>query len=125
MLPYSLPDAQTTILLVPLIPLRGDLIRRMEQIQNAYNGSVSDFISLFSIPGGGHCGATTSYPDVPATYYTVSKLVRWVERGETPEEVLSTGVPNGSARTKKLCAWPATARYVSGDVHDWGSYVCE
>lgn len=100
-------------------------IEHLEQIQNAYNGAVSDFISLFMIPGGGHCGAATSYPGVPATYHTVSKLVQWVERGETPEEALSTDAPDGSGRTRKLCAWPATARYVSGHEDDWTSFVCE
>jgi len=100
-------------------------IEHLEQIQNAYNGSVSDLISLFMVPGGGHCGAAASYPGVPATYHTMSKLVQWVEMGDTPEEILSTGAPDGSSRTRKLCAWPATARYVSGDVDDWTSYVCE
>ena len=102
-------------------------IEHLEQIQNAYNGTgcVNDFVSLFMVPGGGHCGAATSYPGVPATYHTVAKLVQWVERGETPEEVLSTDAPDGSARTRKLCVWPATARYISGDVDNWTSYVCE
>lgn len=102
-------------------------IEHLEQIEAAHpNESIGDFINLFMIPGGGHCGASPAYPDVPATYHTVPKLVRWVERGEKPEEVLSTNPPDGSGRTRKLCAWPATARYVAGgSVDDWRSYVCE
>jgi feruloyl esterase len=101
-------------------------IEHLEQIRNVTTGGdISDWVNLFMVPGGGHCGAASYYPQVPATYHTVAKMVQWVERGEKPDEVLSTGAPDGSARTRKLCAWPATARYVGGDVDDWGSYVCE
>jgi superfamily II DNA helicase RecQ len=33
MLPYTLPDAQVTILIVPLVSLRGDLLRRMQALR--------------------------------------------------------------------------------------------
>lgn len=36
MLPCSLPDARTTVLVVPLISLRGDLIRRMRELHIDY-----------------------------------------------------------------------------------------
>jgi feruloyl esterase len=86
---------------------------------------VSDWLNLFMVPGGGHCGAAAHYPQVPATYHSVAKMVQWVERGGKPDEVLSSDAPDGSGRTRKLCAWPTTARFVGGDVDDWGSYVCE
>jgi feruloyl esterase len=89
------------------------------------NNDVSDWLNLFMVPGGGHCGAAAHYPQVPAVYHTVAKMVQWVERGDKPGEVLSSGPPDGSGRTRKLCAWPATARWVGGDVDSWGSYVCE
>ena len=100
-------------------------IEHLEQVQNALGGDVSDFFQLFMVPGGGHCGAASFYPGVPATYHTVAKLVQWVERGEKPDAVLSTSPPDGSGRTRKLCSWPATARFVAGEVDDWNSYVCE
>ncbi|GAB7328107.1 hypothetical protein MBLNU13_g00144t1 [Cladosporium sp. NU13] len=101
-------------------------IEHLEQIRNATTGGdISDWLNLFMVPGGGHCGAATHYPQVPATYHTVAKMVQWVERGDKPDEILSSGAPDGSGRTRKLCAWPATARYVGGDEDDWGSYVCE
>ncbi|KAK5132715.1 hypothetical protein LTR08_008681 [Meristemomyces frigidus] len=100
-------------------------IDRLEQFQDIFGGDVSEFFNLFMVPGGGHCGAASYYPGVPATYHTVSKLVQWVERGEKPDELLSSNPPDGSTTTRKLCAWPATARYVSGDVDDWNSYICE
>lgn len=88
-------------------------------------GDVSEWLNLFMIPGGGHCGAAEHYPQVPAKYHSVAKLVRWVEEGERPGEILSSDPPDGSEKTRKLCAWPATARLVGEDVDDWGSYVCE
>ncbi|KAK4545620.1 hypothetical protein LTR36_002573 [Oleoguttula mirabilis] len=100
-------------------------IEQFERIQDFFDGDVSDFFNLFMVPGGGHCGAAPYYPGVPGTYHTVPKLVQWVERGETPDELLSTSPLDGSTTTRKLCAWPATARYVSGDASDWDSYVCE
>ncbi len=100
-------------------------IKHLEQIEDFFNSDVSDFLNLFMVPGGGHCGAAQSYPGVPATYHTVAALVEWVERGVKPEELLSTDPPDGSKRTRKLCAWPATARFVGLDVNDWNSYVCE
>jgi len=94
---------------------------------NSTKTDISDFFNLFMIPGGGHCGAGTGtmYEGVPAIYHTVSALMNWVEKGEKPAEVLSTNPPNKSGRTRKLCPWPQTAKYVSGDVDWWGSYVCE
>lgn len=102
-------------------------IEHLERIRaaTADGGDVSEWPNLFMVPGGGHCGAAAHYSQVPATYDAVEKLVRWVEEGEKPREVVSDEAPDGSARTRKLCAWPKTARFVGGDVDDWESYVCE
>ncbi|KAK3673322.1 hypothetical protein LTR78_006868 [Recurvomyces mirabilis] len=100
-------------------------IEHLEQVENFHNGDVSSFLNLFMVPGGGHCGAARYHPSVPATYHTVAALINWVERGQKPNHVLSTNPPDGSDRTRKLCPWPATTRYVQGDLNDWSSYVCE
>lgn len=105
-------------------------IEHLEQIRagpagDSGEGRLSDWLNLFMVPGGGHCGAAEFYPQVPAKFHSVAKMVQWVERGEAPGEVLSSDAPDGSARTRKLCAWPATARLVGEDVDDWASYVCE
>ncbi|KAK6435649.1 hypothetical protein LTR95_008160 [Oleoguttula sp. CCFEE 5521] len=100
-------------------------IQHLEQVENFFDGSVAEWFRLFMVPGGGHCGAAAAYKNVPTTYHTVAKLVQWVEGGDAPEEVLSKNPPDGSSRTRKLCPWPATARYASGDVDDWNSYMCE
>ena len=77
------------------------------------------------VPGGGHCGAASFYPQVPSVYHTVPALVEWVEREKQPRELLSTEPADGETRSRKLCAWPRVAVYVQGDVDDWMSYVCE
>ncbi|KAF2163820.1 hypothetical protein M409DRAFT_68365 [Zasmidium cellare ATCC 36951] len=99
-------------------------IQHLQSIQSFFHGDVGDWYRLFMIPGGGHCGAASYYPQVPAEYHILTKLIGWVERGEVPESVLSCAPPDGSARTRKLCAWPATAMLVGGDAEVAGSYVC-
>lgn len=93
-------------------------IQHLHQVEDAFDGDISDFYKLFMIPGGGHCGAASFYPEVPATYHTVSALIKWVERAQKPEAILSSDPPSGSSRTRKLCPWPATARFVSGSIDD-------
>ncbi|THY12033.1 tannase and feruloyl esterase [Aureobasidium pullulans] len=100
-------------------------IQHYEDVQSFFKDDISDFYNVFMIPGGGHCGAASFYPQVPATYHTVPALMDWVERGEKPEEVLTTNPTNGDTRSRKLCAWPKTAIYVQGNTDDWKSYVCE
>ncbi|KAH0029349.1 tannase and feruloyl esterase, partial [Aureobasidium melanogenum] len=108
-------------------PLNAQLwpLQHYEDVQSFFGTDISDFYNVFMVPGGGHCGAASFYPQVPATYHTVPALVDWVERGQKPEEVLTTDPADGETRSRKLCAWPKTAVYVQGDVDDWMSYVCE
>lgn len=100
-------------------------LQHYEDVQSFFGHDISDFYNVFMVPGGGHCGAASFYPQVPATYHTVPAMVEWVERGQKPGEVLTTDPSDGEVRSRKLCAWPMTARYVQGDVDDWTSYVCE
>ena len=100
-------------------------IEHQQQLENFFGGDISDFFNLFMIPGGGHCGAATSYPDVPAKYHTVEKMMQWVESGEKPAGVVSTSPPSGENRSRLLCPWPRTAHYTGGDEGLWSNYVCE
>lgn len=100
-------------------------IEHLHQIESFFGGDVSDFINVFMIPGGGHCGSAEYYPQAPGTYHVVKPLVDWVEQGRIPKSIRASDPADGSKRTRKLCPWPATAHYVSGDVDDWKSYVCE
>ncbi|KAI9730857.1 MAG: hypothetical protein M1834_005575 [Cirrosporium novae-zelandiae] len=100
-------------------------IEHLHQLQDYFEGDVSDFFNIFMIPGGGHCGTAPYVTQAPATYHVLERLTSWVEDGEVPEDVESSNPEDGSNRTRKLCPWPKTAVYTSGDSEDWTSYVCE
>lgn len=85
---------------------------------------VPDFIRLFMVPGGGHCGANSAYTHVPATYHALDALLPWVEDGIQPGEVMSSAPPDGSNTTRKLCVWPKEPRFLNGSPGDWQSYTC-
>lgn len=77
------------------------------------------------VPGGGHCGSATSYPQVPGTWHGLEALVDWVETGDAPEFVLATKPADGSNTTKKLCKYPQHAVYSGeGDERDYEAYEC-
>ena len=100
-------------------------IQHRNHIQATMNNvNVTDFIEIFMVPGGGHCGANPVYPHVPGTYQVLDVLVPWVEQGVRPAHMLSTTPPDGTNTTRKLCPWPENARYVVGDIDDWTSYSC-
>jgi len=88
-------------------------------------GQASDFYRLFMVPGGGHCGAAAAYPNIPANYHVVDVLMPWVEKGIAPVQMESSNPPVGGSGTRKLCAYPRTAKYVGGKVDNWKSYVCQ
>jgi hypothetical protein len=84
----------------------------------------SEFIQVYMVPGGGHCGPTSAYPHVPGTYDVLDALVPWVEKGIVPTQMLSTGAIDGTNATRKLCPYPQNAKYVKGSIDDWTSYTC-
>lgn len=100
-------------------------ILHLDQIRARMTGvDIDDFIEVFMVPGGGHCGANPEYPHVPGTYDVLDVLVPWVEQGTRPLQMLSTTPPDGTNTTRKLCPWPSTAQYVAGNIDDWTSYIC-
>ncbi|KAM0703498.1 hypothetical protein Q7P35_009437 [Cladosporium inversicolor] len=88
------------------------------------NGNLDYLFRLFMVPGGGHCDVAPGYPQAPANSHVMAPLIDWVERDVQPKSVLASDPPDGSGRTRKLCPWPQTARYESGNTDDWQSFVC-
>ena len=72
----------------------------------------------------GHCDVAQGYPQAPANSHAMAPLIEWVERNIKPKSVLASDPPDGSGRTRKLCPWPQTAKYKSGNKDDWESFVC-
>ncbi|GAM83814.1 hypothetical protein ANO11243_018040 [Dothideomycetidae sp. 11243] len=87
-------------------------------------GCVEDWYELFMIPGAGHCGLNTAYPQTPTVFNTLQALVPWVENGVRPTQIEANTPMNGANITVKLCPWPQTARYSGGSADEWTSYVC-
>lgn len=90
--------------------------------QDLGNSSVvDDFYRVFLAPGAGHCSA--GYGPVPTD--PLSALVRWVERGETPETLSAEITVNNVVITRNLCPYPQALTYIgSGDVNDAASFSC-
>ncbi|PWI72991.1 tannase and feruloyl esterase [Purpureocillium lilacinum] len=99
-------------------------IQHREQLQRRM-GNVDDWFALFMVPGGGHCGGAPGYPHVPAQWHSLDTLMDWVEGGRRPAQMLSSNPADGSNTTRKLCPWPATAKYIGGDAGQWTSYKCQ
>lgn len=99
-------------------------MQHWQQIQSTIGKNITDFMELFMVPGGGHCGAASFYPHVPATYHVLDVLMPWVENGTKPSSMISSTPPDGSNSTRLLCAWPQTASYQKGNQSLSQSYVC-
>jgi feruloyl esterase len=87
-------------------------------------GNASDFNRLFMIPGYGHCGPAVAFPQVPGTVDELGVLTSWVEDGNAPVEMQSTGPADGANRTRKLCAWRRVAKYVVKNPDNWEPFQC-
>jgi feruloyl esterase len=109
-----------------------------------YNSVVADvgslqktqeFLRLFLVPGMLHCGGGNSTDQfggeagsvaMDADHDALSALVRWVESGQAPTQMLAGRTLNGVVvRTRPLCAFPAVAKYRgSGDIVQAASFDC-
>jgi feruloyl esterase len=115
-----------------------DSIRYYESVvaqqANAPNGrgenalrDTQDFYRLFMAPGVLHCGGGPG----PNTFDVLGPLVKWVEQGTAPEQIVATkfngdNPANGIATTRPLCTYPAVATYKGkGDANDAASFDCK
>jgi feruloyl esterase len=85
---------------------------------------LNDFWRLFMVPGGGHCGPATTYPQVPGKYHSLEALIPWVEDGIAPEYVLATEPSDGSNRTRRLCPYPQHAVLEGQNADRYEAYTC-
>ena len=98
-------------------------------------GNAADFARYYAIPGMNHCagGPSTDQFDM------LTPLVAWVEKGQTPDQVVASARGAGNAggvntdlpgtwapnRTRPLCPYPQVARYKgSGSLEDAASFSC-
>ena len=111
-----------------------DTIAWYERLNQNHAGRADAFARLFTVPGMNHCqgGPSTEQFDM------LSALVRWVEEGEAPGQVIATARPgvnpdvpvewasNGKPRSRPLCPYPQQARYRgAGDINDAANFSCK
>jgi feruloyl esterase len=100
-----------------------------------------DYFRLFMVPNMAHCGGGTGpnafgesvaalSPTADPEHDVVQALIRWVEKGVAPDEIIATQYMNNNAtmpiiRQRPLCAYPNVARYNGkGDVNSAASFFC-
>lgn len=107
-------------------------LARVRQRSGDATGTV---VRLFEVPGMNHCrnGPAT------APFDAIRAIVRCVEKGQAPIEIIATARGAGSAggvnkdlpadwstaRTRPLCPCPKVARYVVGDLEQAASFRCD
>jgi feruloyl esterase len=75
---------------------------------------------LYMVPGMGHCGGGSN---AFQRFDLLDAIVTWVEKGESPEAIVSDRLLPSPAR-RPMCPWPSFPRYVEGDVTRPESFSC-
>ena len=97
-------------------------------------GDAGRLVRLFPVPGMNHCRGGPSTDQFDA----ISPLVRWVEHGQPPQQIVATvrgaGNPGGvngdlpagwaADRSRPLCPHPTVARYLGGNPEQAASFAC-
>lgn len=96
-------------------------IRYYEEVLEG-DPDAADYARLFLLPGVLHC---TGGPG-PDRVEWLELIRRWVEEGQAPSRVTATKrAEDGSVEMQRpLCAYPAVARYQSGDPKREDSFTC-
>ena len=106
----------------PLVTPDASLIM-YKRINEAVGPAATTSLALFMVPGMGHCqgGPGTDVFD------KIAALDRWVESGTRPESIVASHMTGTVAdRTRPLCAYPATARYIGiGSTDDARNFRCQ
>jgi feruloyl esterase len=109
----------------PLVFPQGT-IQYYQGVQKAMGGAhnTDSFARLFLAPGASHCGSGAG----PAPSDPMSALAAWVEHGKAPRSiaaVLTDPTTGKTVLTRKLCAYPETARYTGhGSTNDAKNFAC-
>jgi feruloyl esterase len=106
----------------PLVTPDASLIM-FRKINEAVGPQAANSLALFMVPGMGHCqgGPGTDVFDKAAA------IDQWVESGIKPQSIPASHLAGGVVdRTRPLCAYPATARYIgTGSTDDARNFRCQ
>ncbi|MGH7106506.1 MAG: tannase/feruloyl esterase family alpha/beta hydrolase [Acetobacteraceae bacterium] len=108
-----------------------------EAVARAMGGpeATDRFVRLFVVPGMFHCGrgpgcdrfgGEAGRVQDDASHDALRALIRWVERGEAPKELIASRVKGSRVvRTRLLCPYPQEERYRgSGSTESASSFYC-
>jgi feruloyl esterase len=85
-------------------------VRYYERVREKMGADTESFARLFMVPGMFHCRGGLNVD----RFDGVAALIAWVERGEAPAQLIASRVEDGRVvRTRRLCPYPAVARYVA------------
>ncbi len=93
-------------------------INYLERVYS-HDASAQDDVKLFLMPGVLHCFGGEG----PSIVDWVQALEDWHHSGDAPAELIATYPEKSGAR--KLCAWPAEARFNGGNPDTAEAYVCK
>lgn len=93
-----------------------------ESVLKKMGANTQDFFRLFMQPGVFHCGGGVG----PGSFEPLLVVVDWVEKGKTPERITASQIVKGkTVRTRPLCPYPQTAKYVgSGSTNEAENFRC-
>lgn len=106
----------------PLVTPDASLIM-FRRINETVGPAAASSLALFMVPGMGHCqgGPGTDVFD------KIAALDQWVQSGAKPQSIVASHMTGTVVdRTRPLCAYPATARYIgSGSTDDARNFRCQ
>ena len=100
-----------------------DTLRWYREVDARSKGRAASFVRVFPVPGMCHCGGGPATD----TYDAFGALVKWVETGTAPDQMIATAGPSSPwpGRERPLCAFPKVARYQGqGDPEKAASFTC-
>ncbi len=118
-----------------------DAVNYYQRVEEVIGGreKTESFFRLFMVPGMAHCRggpgpnsfgglSTIASPEnkIDPEHDVLSALVKWVEKGSTPNYIIATHFTNNTIdRTRPLCPYPKIARWNgSGSSDDANNFTC-
>jgi feruloyl esterase len=115
-----------------LVPYKGsvDYYNRVREV----DGNVDDYFRLYLSPGTAHCSPGQG----PFPHGVLDDLIRWVEEGSAPEQLIAQNLTSVDPTTgnlkgdrnetvghgRPLCLYPRVQKYCGGDTDLVSSYQC-
>jgi feruloyl esterase len=108
-----------------IVPMQ-DAVNYYERVIINEQGSLEQtqtFFRLFLVPGMDHCGGGAgpsaigqgiASPSEDSQYNIFAALIKWVEAGTAPKEVIGTGVKNNTQFQRPIFPYPQFPHYIEG-----------